>query len=95
MISLKLMKTENVKLLIKPSSAVSVVCGIYRDRIKIKLNSVPEKGKANKELINFISNKTGIPKKNIKIVAGERSSYKEISVNHDKSLDVASKLLSD
>lgn len=95
MISLKLMKTENVKLLIKPNSAVSVVCGIYQDRIKIKLNSVPEKGKANKELINFISNKTGIPKKNIKIVAGERSSYKEISVNHDKSLDVASKLLSD
>lgn len=95
MTSLRPMKTENVKLIIKPNSAISGVCGIYKDRIKIKLNSVPEKGRANKELINLISNKTGIPKKNIKIIAGEKSAYKEISVNHDKDLNLTSKLLSD
>ncbi len=89
------MKTENVKLIITPNSAVSGVYGTYKDRIKIKLNSIPEKGRANKELIKFISNKTGVPRKNIKIIGGEKSIYKEISVNHDKNLDLTSKLLSD
>ncbi len=94
MISLKPMKTENIKLIIKPNSTVSGVYGIYKDRIKIKLSSIPERGKANKELINFISGKTGIPRKNIKIIAGERSFYKEVCVKCDKDLDPTSKLLS-
>jgi uncharacterized protein len=94
MISLKLMKTENIKLIIKPNSAVSGVYGIYGNRIKIKLNSIPEKGKANKELITFISNKTGIPKKNIKIINGEKSGYKEVSIKHDRDLGLTSILFS-
>jgi hypothetical protein len=95
MTSLNPMKTENIKLIIKPGSSVSEVCGIYDGRIKIKLSSVPEKGRANKELIKFISNKTGIPGKNIKIIAGEKSIYKEISVNYNNNLDLTAKLLSD
>ena len=89
------MKTEIIKLIIKPNSAVTRIYGIYGDRIKIKLAAVPEKGKANKELINFISDKIGVPKKNIKIIAGEKSIYKEISIKSDKDLKLAARLLSD
>lgn len=76
MISLRLMKTETIKLIVKPNSTATGVYGIYMNRIKIKLASAPEKGKANKELINFISDKVGVHKKNIKIIAGEKSIYK-------------------
>lgn len=88
------MKTETIKLVVKPNSTVTGVYGIYMNRIKIKLAAVPEKGKANKELIKFISGKTGIPKKNIKIIAGEKSIYKEISIKSDKDLNLTSRLLS-
>jgi uncharacterized protein (TIGR00251 family) len=88
------MKTETIKLIVKPNSTASGVYGIYMNRIKIKLAAVPEKGKANKELIKFISGKTGIPKKNIKIIAGEKSIYKEISIKSDKDLNLTSRLLS-
>ncbi|NQT67843.1 MAG: DUF167 domain-containing protein [Actinobacteria bacterium] len=88
------MKTETIKLIVKPNSTVSGVYGIYMNRIKIKLAAVPEKGKANKELIKFISGKTGIPKKNIKIIAGEKSIYKEISIKSDKDLNLTSRLVS-
>jgi len=88
------MKTETIKLIVKPNSAATGVYGIYMNRIKIKLAAVPEKGKANKELIKFISGKTGIPKKNIKIIAGEKSIYKEISIKSDKDLNLTSRLLS-
>jgi len=94
MISLKPMKTETIKLIVKPDSAVTRVHGFYGDRIKIKLAAVPEKGKANKELINFISGKIGVPRKNIKIIAGERSIYKEISIESDEDLKLTAKLLS-
>ncbi|MEA2016321.1 MAG: DUF167 domain-containing protein [Actinomycetota bacterium] len=87
------MKTENIKLIVKPNSSVSGVYGIYKGRIKIKLNSIAEKGKANKELMRFISVRTGIPRKNIKIVAGEKSGYKELSLRHDKDFDLTSKIL--
>ena len=89
------MKIENIKLIVKPNSSVSGVYGIYKDRIKIKLNSIPEKGKANKELVSFISGKTGIPKKNIKIVAGKKSGYKELSLKHNKDFNLTSMLLKD
>lgn len=88
------MKTETIKLIVKPNSTATGVYGIYMNRIKIKLAAVPEKGKANKELIKFISGKIGIPKKNIKIIAGEKSIYKEISIKSDKDLNLTSRLLS-
>ena len=88
------MKTETIKLIVKPNSTVSGVYGIYMNRIKIKLAAAPEKGKANKELIKIISGKTGVPKKNIKIIAGEKSIYKEISIKSDKDLNLTSRLVS-
>ncbi len=87
------MKTEIIKLIVTPGSSVSGVFGIYKDRIKIKLSSAPEKGKANKELLSFVSGRTGIPRKNIKIVSGEKSNYKEISLSYDNDYDLTSKLL--
>ena len=95
MISLKLMKTEIIKLIVRPNSKITDVYGIYLDRIKIRLAAPPEKGKANRELIKFISGRIGIPKKFIKIISGERSNYKEISVRSEKDFNLASRLLAD
>lgn len=93
MISLKPMRTEIIKLVVRPNSRVTDVCGIYSDRIKIRLAAPPEKGKANKELIRFISCRTGIPRKFVRIISGERSNYKEISIRSEKDFNLTSKLL--
>jgi len=89
------MKTEIVKLFVKPNSKVTDVCGVYLDRIRIRLAAPPEKGKANRELIKFISGRIGIPKKSIKIISGKRSNYKEICVSLEKDFDLTSRLLTD
>lgn len=44
---------------------------------KIALSAIPEKGKANKELIKFYKKKLG---QNIKIVSGETNCYKKIEI---------------
>jgi uncharacterized protein len=87
------MKTKIIKLIVKPNSAKNLIEGIYLDRIKIKIASPPEKGKANKELIKFISEKLEIPKKNIKIISGEKSHLKVLEITDSKNDDLTLKLL--
>jgi uncharacterized protein (TIGR00251 family) len=87
------MRTEIIKLIVKPNSKVTDVCGLYLNRIKIKLAAPPEKGKANRELIKFISGKIDVPRKFIKIISGARSNYKEISIKTEKNFDLTSKIL--
>lgn len=51
--------------------------------LKCALTSAPEKGKANKELIEFISKTLSIAKKDIEIVSGLTSRQKKVSIPLD------------
>jgi uncharacterized protein len=82
------MDPERIKIYVKPNSPKNSVEGFYNDRIKIKICSPPHNGKANKELIDFISKKTGVSKKNISIVSGEKSNLKEIEIIKDPGVDI-------
>jgi uncharacterized protein (TIGR00251 family) len=53
---------------------------INNDEISIGILSEPEKGKANKELIEKISEHFDVPKSNIRIVSGEKSRKKLVEV---------------
>ena len=88
------MKTKIIKLIVKPNSAKNFIEGACLDRIKIRIASPPEKGKANRELVKFISEKLEIPKKNIKIISGEKSHIKVLEIIDSRNDDPASKLLS-
>ena len=88
------MKTKIIKLIVKPHSAKNFIEGTYLDRIKVRIASPPEKGKANRELIKFISEKLEIPKKNIKIISGEKSHTKVLEITDWSSDNLTLKLLS-
>lgn len=81
------MKTDNIKLYIRPCASETRVEGVYQDRIKIRINATPEKGRANKELIKFIAGILSIPKNRISITSGETSNYKEIQINPNHNKD--------
>jgi len=49
--------------------------------VKIKLTSPARNGKANKQLIEFLSKKLKVPKSKIKIVSGEHSRDKHILID--------------
>lgn len=68
-----------------PNSSSCRLCGFFRDVegqdfLKIAVISVPEKGKANKELINYLAKSLKIAKSLIEIVAGEFDKYKKIKI---------------
>lgn len=54
--------------------------GWFGDRLKIRLNTRPEKGKANKELISFFAEQLGVPQNMIEIVSGHTSQLKTIEL---------------
>jgi len=87
------MDPERIKIYVKPNSGKNSVEGFYNGRIKIKICGPPQDGKANRELLDFISKKTGVPKKNIRIVTGERSNLKEIEIIKKPGTDIYATLL--
>ena len=52
--------------------------------LKVKILSKPLKGKANEELIEYISDTFGIRRKDVAIVAGQRDTRKVISIPVDE-----------
>jgi len=85
----RLAKGETVRFKVKvvPGSSRSMVAGTLgtdatgTDILKIKIAAAPEKGKANAELIEFLSETLSVPKNHILIVSGHTSPLKTIIIS--------------
>lgn len=77
---LGIMKKEIIKLFVKPGSSKTEIAGMHDGMVKIRISSPAEKGKANRELVSFLSLKLQIPKKDIKITSGELSNIKTLEI---------------
>ena len=88
-------KTDNGYLLrvrLTPNSSLLKTNGLMENAngetfLKINVVSVPEKGKANKELLDFLAKKLDIAKTSLSVVWGETDRFKKICVITDKNLD--------
>ena len=49
--------------------------------IKIALHAIPEKGKANAELVRFVALELGLPKNQVRIASGLTSPLKIVAVD--------------
>lgn len=54
--------------------------------LKIKIAAPPEDGKANAELLRFLSKIWGIPKRDIELASGDTSRHKRLKI-HDDSVE--------
>ncbi|MCD4671016.1 MAG: DUF167 domain-containing protein [Actinomycetia bacterium] len=88
------MRTDIIRIYVRPNSSETKIAGLYNNNIKIKIESSPEKGKANKELVNFISRIIGIPKSRIEIISGITSNYKTIRIDDRSNTDYSKIILS-
>ncbi|MFC1839019.1 DUF167 domain-containing protein [Thermodesulfobacteriota bacterium] len=64
-----------------PKSSRNEIAGREGSVYRIKVTSPPVDGKANKALITLLSKLLKTPKKNIKIISGEKSRLKRIRIN--------------
>ncbi|MBM3700238.1 MAG: DUF167 domain-containing protein [Actinobacteria bacterium] len=79
---------EIIDVYIRPNSPENAVDGCYGKRIKIRIACPPEKGRANKALIDYIALKTGLSKTSIKILSGHKSSFKTIAIKNPQGKSI-------
>ena len=74
------MKNDIYEFYIRPSASRTIIEGLYGDKIKVRLSSPPEKGKANKELQRFLAALLGIKSKDVQIQSGQTSCVKQLFI---------------
>lgn len=72
-----------------PNSSCCKINGIFIDPngdewLKINVISVPEKGKANQELLKFVAAKLKLAKSDLQIISGELDRYKKVLLQADE-----------
>jgi len=63
-----------------PNSARNAVAGSISGILQVRVSAPPEKGKANEELINFLSEVLGVSKSSIGIIRGHNRRNKLIAI---------------
>ncbi len=63
-----------------PRSSKTAVCGVHESALKLKVKAPPVDGKANQEIIRFLSKSLGVPKSAIKLSSGASSRQKEFFI---------------
>ena len=65
---------------VQPRAARTQVAGMHDGCVKIRLAAPPVDGAANAELIEFVAHRLGVPKSRVRLVGGETSRRKTLSV---------------
>ena len=63
-----------------PGASKSEIAGVQEDRLRVRIAAAPEDGKANTELAAFFSKLLGCPKKQVRLISGEKSRLKTLAV---------------
>ena len=63
-----------------PGSSRTSVSGLLDDMLKVKVSAAAENGKANKCLIDFLSQELGVKKNVIRIISGQTNPVKRVEV---------------
>lgn len=76
---------------LQPNSSCCRVNGLFTSPdgtifLKINIVSIPEKGKANRELIDWLAKTLRIPKSAIQIISGGLDRYKKILITTNKDI---------
>lgn len=79
-----------ILLYVQPQAPKSEVIGPYNGALKIKIKAPPTEGKANDEIIRFLSELTGLAKSKIEILKGDKSRNKKILIRQALVQDLQS-----
>ena len=75
------MSTETkITIKVTPNAKKNQIVGFEDDLLKIKIAAVPDKGRANLELIKYLAKELAIPQRDIVIVKGELSRNKMVGI---------------
>lgn len=71
-----------LEVLVQPRSSRNEIVGFRDGRLRVRITTAPEGGKANEQLRAFLAKKMGISKGQVEIVFGEKSRKKRIHLHN-------------
>ena len=86
------MVKAEIPVLVHPNAAKNKVAGITDGVWQVKVAAPPVKGKANKELVNFLSQLLGMSKSQIGIIKGHTTRKKIITIYGLSQEDIIKRL---
>lgn len=75
-----------------PGAKRSALKGLHDQSLKISIAAPPEDGRANAELIDFLAQTLGVPKRHLSLLRGEGSREKIVLAVEISATDAAAKL---
>jgi uncharacterized protein len=72
-----------------PRSSRSEIVGEYNGALKVKLNSPPVDGEANKELITLLAKTFHVSKSDVEIICGQTSKLKQVKITNITSKNLS------
>lgn len=74
---------------VQPGAKRSAITGVHADALKIAVAAPPVDGKANAELIKFLSEALGVKRGQIQIIRGEKAKQKQVLLTGLTANDVS------
>lgn len=66
---------------VQPRASKTEIAGVHGTALKVRLHSPPVDGAANEELVSFLANSFGVPKRSVRIVSGLSARGKTVEVD--------------
>ena len=70
-----------VRLHVQPGAKRSEIIGLHGSSLKLKIQAPPVDGKANEAIVAYIAERIGVPRRTVRIIAGESSREKRIAID--------------
>lgn len=77
---------------VQPGARRSAVVGVHGGRLKLALQAPPVEGRANEALVAYLAATLRIPRRQVRLVAGEHSRDKRVEVRGVDPTEVAQAL---
>lgn len=81
-----------IALRVQPKASRSGVRGVHGGAVKVSVTEAPEKGKANRAVIEVIADALGVARSRVTVVSGETSHDKQVMVARMAAREAAEKL---
>jgi uncharacterized protein (TIGR00251 family) len=69
-----------LKIQVSPGASANQIVGPYGDRLKIRIAAAPEKGAANKTLLDYLAARLGLAKHQLRLKSGSRDRTKVVEI---------------
>jgi uncharacterized protein (TIGR00251 family) len=69
-----------LKIQVVPGAAENQIMGPYGDRLKIRITAIPEKGGANRALVDYLAHRLELSKNQVLLKSGSRNRSKVVEI---------------